>query len=201
MVAVNSTMLALGTPAPSFSLPDPQQHHVELANFAGQPVLVAFICNHCPYVKHVAAQLKCIGDDYQDRIQVIAINSNDFEAYPDDAPAKMADEISARGYAFPYLYDEDQLVARAYTAACTPDFFLFDADHKLYYRGQMDDSRPVRIASGVYDFQTNPATGADLRAAMDALLVELPSPEVQKPSIGCNIKWKPGNEPSYFGGQ
>jgi len=200
VVAVNSTMLALGTPAPAFSLPDTQQKQVSLADFAGRPLLVAFICNHCPFVKHVAAQLKSIGDDYADRLQVVAINSNDVEAFPDDAPAKMAEEKIARGYAFPYLYDADQSVAQAYTAACTPDFFLFDANHRLVYRGQMDSSRPIRIESGVYDFDTNPATGADLRAAMERLLAGQPAPEPQRPSIGCNIKWKPGNEPDYFGG-
>lgn len=198
MVAVNSTMLPLGTPAPDFTLPECGGGQVSLSDFAGKPLLVGFICNHCPFVKHVADQLKALGDDYAGKLQVIAISANDAGAYPDDSPEKMAEEKAARGYAFPYLYDESQAVAQAYTAACTPDFFVFDADHKLAYRGQMDDSRPRRIASGVYDFETNPANAADLRAAIDALVGGEPMPADQRPSMGCNIKWKPGNEPTYF---
>lgn len=198
MVAVNSTMLPLGTRAPEFNLPDTEGHSVSLADFSGQPILVAFICNHCPFVKHVARALKALADQYSDRVSFVAINANDAEAFPDDAPAKMVEEKQRRGYAFPYLFDETQQVARAYTAACTPDFFLFDADHRLYYRGQMDDTRPKRIESGLYDFDTHPATGDDLRLAIESLLAGRPAPEDQLASIGCNIKWRPGNEPDYF---
>lgn len=200
MAAVNSTMMALGSPAPTFKLMGTDGSVVSIDEFSGQPLLVAFICNHCPYVKHVAAQLKKIGDDYNGKVQTIAINSNDVDAYPDDAPDLMKVEKQERGYAFPYLFDADQSVAQAYAAACTPDFYLFDAEHKLFYRGQMDDSRPIRIESGVYDFETTPATGQHLRSAMDALLAGNDRPELQKPSLGCNIKWKPGSEPRYFEG-
>jgi len=196
MVAVHSTMLPLGTPAPGFTLPECGGKQVSLSDFAGTPLLVAFICNHCPFVKHIADQLKALGDDYAGRLQVIAISANDVAAYPADSPEKMVEEKATRGYAFPYLYDESQAVAQAYTAACTPDFFVFDADHKLAYRGQMDDSRPRRIQSGVYDFETNPATASDMRAAIDVLLAGQPMLVEQRPSMGCNIKWKPGNEPA-----
>ena len=149
-----------------------------------------FICNHCPYVKHVADELARLGKDYQSRgVAVVGINSNDAQSYPDDSPAKMADEVRNRGYTFPYLFDPDQSVAQAYKAACTPDFFLFDKHRKLVYRGQLDASRPN---SGV------PVTGEDLRRALDRLLAGEPPLEEQRPSIGCNIKWVPGREPSYF---
>lgn len=193
MVKTASTMLPLGTPAPDFSLPDAEGNTVALGDLADAPaLLVIFMCNHCPYVKHVAAGLADLVREYQRRgVAVVGINSNDVESFPDDAPAKMAREVEYRGYTFPYLYDETQEVAKAYRAACTPDFYVFDRDRKLVYRGQMDSSRPQ---SGV------PVTGADLRAALDAALAGRPIPEEQRPSLGCNIKWKAGNEPEYFGG-
>ena len=185
-------MLPLGTAAPDFSLPDSSGKQVALADFAGVPAyLVIFLCNHCPYVKHVADGLAALAREYQARgVAVIGVNANDADAYPEDTPAKMAEEIALRKYTFPYLYDAHQAVAKAYRAACTPDFYVFDADRKLVYRGQMDDSRPQ---SGI------PVTGRDLRAALDAVLAGRPVATQQKPSLGCNIKWKPGNEPDYFG--
>jgi len=198
MAMVESTMMHLGTDAPDFELPDCCGNTVGKADFAGKPLLVMFICNHCPFVKHVAGQLKSITDEYMPKgVAAVAIMANDVENYPDDSPEKMKREKQQRGYNFPYLYDESQETAKAYTAACTPDVFLFDADHKLYYRGQIDETRPKRIESGVYDFETNPATGKDLRDALDKLLAGEPAPETQYPSAGCNIKWKPGNEPNY----
>jgi peroxiredoxin len=199
MALTPSTMLELGTPAPDFSLPDTDGDTVALDHFRGRPLLVMFICNHCPYVKHVAPQLKRIGDEYGDRVGVVAIQSNDVEHYPDDAPEKMAEEKRERGYSFPYLYDADQSVAKAYTAACTPDFFLFDAQHKLAYRGQLDDTRPHRISSGNYDDRDGAADGRDLRAALDQVLAGGPVTVPQVPSMGCNIKWAPGNAPAYAG--
>ena len=189
-------MMALGTEAPDFTLPNTADGEtVSRAHFASKPLLVMFICNHCPYVKHVAAELARLGKEYQDKgVGIIAISSNDVDNYPDDHPDRMKLEAQQRGYTFPYLYDEDQSVAQAYSAACTPDFFLFDANHKLAYRGQLDDTRPTRISSGNYSNE-NAAHGADLRAALDAVLKgEQPSDD-QKPSMGCNIKWKPGNAP------
>jgi peroxiredoxin len=185
-------MLPLGTQAPDFSLPDPSGKKVALSDFAGKPaLLVIFMCNHCPYVKHVAEGLAKLGRDYQAKgAGVVAISSNDVSTHPGDSPEKMGEEIKSRGYTFPYLYDESQAVAKAYRAACTPDFYVFDKDHKLAYRGQMDASRPD---SGI------PVTGADLRAALDAVLAGKSPSEQQKASIGCNIKWKSGNEPDYFG--
>jgi peroxiredoxin len=185
-------MLPLGTQAPDFSLPDAEGRTVSLADFADGPVLlVMFICNHCPYVKHVAGELAALARQYQQRgVAVVGINANDFAGYPDDAPDKMAEEVQARGYTFPYLVDESQEVAKAYRAACTPDFYVFDKDRKLIYRGQLDDSRPGNDV---------PVTGRDLRAALDAVLAGKPVAETQKSSLGCNIKWKPGNEPDYFG--
>ncbi len=190
MVKTASTMMPLGTEAPDFRLPDYDGNIVSRDDFRGKRgLLVVFMCNHCPFVKHVASELARIADEYQPKgIAVVGINSNDVSGYPDDSPEKMKEEAAQRGYHFPYLYDETQEVAKAYGAACTPDFFLFDDQFRLYYRGQMDDSRP---GSGE-------PTGADLRAALDALLNGQPAPENQKPSIGCNIKWKPGNEPAYF---
>ena len=187
MALTPSNMLPLGTAAPAFSLPDTNGRSVSLSDFAGNPVLVMFICNHCPFVKHVRSGLAALGRDYANRnVGIVAINANDAIGYPDDSPAKMAEEVQNAGYTFPYLYDETQAVAKAYRAACTPDFYLFDSRHKLMYRGQLDDSRP---SNGL------PVTGADLRAALDAVLAGKAPAEVQKPSIGCNIKWKPGNEP------
>lgn len=192
MVATASTMLPLGTKAPDFSLPDFNGKKVSLAQFADAPaVLVVFMCNHCPYVKHVAAGLAQLAKDYQQRgVAVVGINSNDVDSHPDDSPANMAKEAKARDYTFPYLYDATQCVAKAYRAACTPDFYVFDRDRKLVYRGQMDSSRP---GSSV------PVTGQDLRAALDAVLTGKPVPTTQKASLGCNIKWKQGHEPDYFG--
>jgi len=192
MVAVNSEMLPLGTAAPPFSLADADGTLHSLADaFGSRGYLVMFICNHCPFVKHVRQELARIGRDYTGRgIAIFAINSNDAAAYPGDSPAKMKQEARDWGYEFPYLVDRDQSVAKAYHAACTPDFFLFDADRRLVYRGQLDDSRP---SNGL------PVSGRDLRAALDALLAGDAIPADQKPSIGCNIKWKPGNEPPWFG--
>lgn len=191
MVSVPSTMLTLGTPAPAFALPDTDGRTVALADFrATRALLVMFICNHCPYVKHVRHELVRIGHDYGPRgVGIVAISSNDAAAYPDDAPDKMRDEKARVGYPFPYLYDAGQDVAKAYRAACTPDFFLFDRERLLRYRGQLDDSRPKN---------TVPVTGRDLRAALDAVLSGRPIAEEQKPSIGCNIKWRVGEAPEYF---
>ncbi|HOX59524.1 MAG TPA: thioredoxin family protein [Candidatus Paceibacterota bacterium] len=191
MVAVNSTMLPLGTRAPDFRLPDPSGKVVALADFQGAPaLLVVFMCNHCPYVKHIRDGLAKLARDYRPRgVATVGINSNDVANYPADSPVKMAQEAASAGYIFPYLYDETQAVAKAYRAACTPDLYLFDKDQRLVYRGQFDDSRP---GNGI------PVTGKDLRAALDAVLSGRPVAPNQKPSIGCNIKWKPGNEPEYF---
>jgi peroxiredoxin len=186
-----STMLALETTAPDFSLPDTSGKTVSLADFKKAPaLLVMFICNHCPYVKHIRAALAQLGRDYQPRgAAIVAINSNDYTHYPDDSPAAMKAEMKSAGYTFPYLLDENQSVAQAYRAACTPDFFLFDSRQKLVYRGQLDGSRP---GNG------QPVTGTDLRAALDAVLSSKPVAANQKPSMGCNIKWKSGNTPDYF---
>ncbi len=181
MVLTPSTMVALGTRAPDFELPDTGGTMVRRADFEGKPLLVAFICNHCPYVKHIADRFAAVASDLQARgVAVVGINSNDVANYPDDSPERMVEEVALRGYDFPYLFDETQEVARAYHAACTPDFFLYDGEHRLAYRGQMDDSRP---GSGI------PVTGADLLAAAEAVLAGRPI-TVQKPSVGCNIKWK-----------
>ncbi len=192
MVAVPSTMLELGTPAPDFALPDTDGSTVALADFADAPaLLVMFISNHCPYVKHLRGAFADLARDYAPRgVAIVAVMSNDVARYPADAPERMREERQAWGWAFPYLYDETQRVARAYRAACTPDLFLFDGGRRLVYRGQFDDSRP---SNGV------PPTGADLRGALDAVLEGRPVPAEQRPSIGCNIKWKPGNEPEWFG--
>lgn len=196
MVRTASTMLPLGTLAPdfslpNFSLPDNGGKVVSRDDFRNhRGLLVIFMCNHCPYVKHVAPELVRLADEYQPKgIAVVGISSNDAGAYPDDAPDKMKEEAVAQGYRFPYLYDESQQIAQAYKAACTPDFFLFDSDLKLVYRGQLDDTRPK---------QGIPPNGHDLRAALDAVLNSLAIAEPQKPSVGCNIKWKAGAEPTYF---
>jgi peroxiredoxin len=191
VVAVNSTMLPLGTPAPDFRLPDTDGKLVARDDFRDAPgLLVMFICNHCPYVQHIRSGLAAFGRDYRARgLAIVAINSNDVASYQDDSPERMADEKRRVGYTFPYLYDESQAVAKAYHAACTPDFFLFDRDRRLVYRGQFDDSRPSN---------DRPATGADLRAAADAVLGAKPVSGEQRPSIGCSIKWKRGNAPDYF---
>ncbi len=190
MAMTPSTMLPLGTTAPAFSLPDTGGKMVSLSAFRGKPVLLMFLCNHCPFVKHLGAQLAQLGREYQSRsLGIVAINSNDVANYPDDSPEKMKAEAQRVGYPFPYLYDESQAVAKAYRAACTPDFFLFDMEHRLVYRGQFDDSRPGNAL---------PVTGKDLRAAIEATLSGKAVPKDQKPSIGCNIKWKTGQEPDYF---
>jgi peroxiredoxin len=190
MVAVNSTMLPLGTAAPDFRLPDVSGKTVSLADFKGKPLVVMFICNHCPFVKHIRASLAQLGKDYVPRgVAIAAISSNDVDDYPQDGPDKMKAEAKDAGYIFPYLYDESQAVAKAYRAACTPDFYLFAKDHRLVYRGQFDDSRP---SNGL------PVTGESLREAIDATLAGKSAPTHQKPSIGCNIKWKSGDEPDYF---
>jgi len=193
MAATASTMLPLGTKAPDFTLLDANGNTVSLDDFPDAPgVLVMFICNHCPYVRHIQRELAKFGQEYQQKgLGIIAISANDVDAYPDDHPDKMREEVKRVGYTFPYLYDESQEVAKAYRAACTPDFFLFDADHLLVYRGQFDPSRPGNDIA---------VTGGDLKAATDALLQGRTISDEQIPSIGCNIKWKPGNEPDYFAG-
>lgn len=196
MAMTESTMLELGSDAPDFALPDTEGNTVQKSDFAGKPLLVMFICNHCPFVKHVAPELKRLGDDYADKIGIVAISSNDVETHPDDSPENMKQEKAERGYNFPYCYDASQEVAKAYTAACTPDFFLFDENHKLAYRGQLDETRPTRNGPGDYSHDNAPH-GKDLRAAIDAVLQGEKPSEDQKPSMGCNIKWKTGNEPSY----
>jgi peroxiredoxin len=188
MAKTPSTMVPLGTAAPNFRLPDTDGRSVSLQAFRdAKALLVIFMCNHCPFVQHLRGALAQFARDYQSSgLAIVGINSNDVANYPDDRPEKMAEEKTRFGYPFPYLYDETQEVAKAYRAACTPDFFLYDAGHRLAYRGQFDDSRPGNDV---------PISGADLRAAVDALLAAQPISAQQKPSIGCNIKWKPGNEP------
>jgi len=178
-----STMVPLGSPAPDFQLPDTDGKIVRLADLSSAPaLLVAFICNHCPYVKHVRSAFAQLAREYQAKgVAIVGISSNDAVAYPDDSPARMKEEKAAAGYVFPYLYDESQDVAKAYKAACTPDFYVYGADGKLAYRGQMDASRP---GNG------KPNDGADLRAALDAVLAGKQPAGQQWPSIGCNIKWK-----------
>lgn len=190
MARTPSTMLALGTPAPGFSLPDYDGRQHALCDFAASPaLLVAFICNHCPFVRHLRVEFAAFAREYQLRgLAVVAINSNDIEAYPQDGLDAMRAEAAELGYVFPYLLDATQAVAKAYRAACTPDFFLFDATRRLVYRGQFDDSRPGT---------QRPVTGADLRAAVDALLAGRPPVAEQRPSLGCNIKWRRGHEPAY----
>jgi peroxiredoxin len=187
-----STMLPLGTKAPEFKLPDTNGKIVSSGDFQNaQALLVVFMCNHCPYVKLIRAGLAELGRDYQSRgVAMVGINSNDTVKYPADNAAQMKLEVEAAGYTFPYLLDETQEVAKAYRAACTPDIFLFDAQQKLVYRGQFDSSRP---GNG------QPVTGRDIRAALDAVLAGKAVAATQTPSIGCNIKWKPGNAPDYFG--
>ena len=193
MALVASTMLALGTEAPDFSLPEPATGEtVSLSRFEGaRGVLVVFLSNHCPFVKHLADHFAGLTAEYQARgVAVVGINANDVANYPDDSPEKMVDEVAKRGYTFPYLFDESQEVAKAYRAACTPDFFLFDADRRLVYRGQYDGSRPSLDV---------PVTGEDLRAAMEAVLGDGAPAAEQVPSVGCNIKWRAGEEPGWFG--
>ena len=186
MAKTASTMLPLGTPAPDFALPDTVSGQtVSYADIAGsKATLVMFICNHCPFVKHVLDELVRLGHDYgKPEVGIVAISSNDVHGYPQDRPERMKELAESRNFAFPYLYDEPQNTARAYGAACTPDFYVFDADQRLAYRGQLDDSRP---GNGT------PVTGRDIRAALDALLAGASVSQDQKPSIGCNIKWRSG---------
>ena len=193
-MAATSTMLDLGTEAPDFSLPDSVSGEVvSLADLSDRKaLLVMFICNHCPYVKHIREGLARFASDYAEAsLGIVAISSNDIDEYPSDSPVAMAEEAETYGYTFPYLYDEDQSVAKSYTAMCTPDFFLFGPDRKLVYRGRFDESRPD---SGI------PVTGGDLRAAVDAVLAGDEVSEDQHPSMGCSIKWRPGNAPAYFNG-
>jgi peroxiredoxin len=190
MTATPSTMLALGTPLPAFRLPDLDGRLVSPDDFRDAPaLLIAFICQHCPFVRHIRHEFARVTREYQARsLAVIAINSNDVEEFPQDGPEGMRQESREAGYRFPYLFDESQEVAKAFRAACTPDLCLFDAARRLVYRGQFDGSRPRNTVT---------VTGNDLRAACDAVLEGRPLPVVQTPSIGCNIKWKPGNEPHY----
>ena len=191
MVKTASTMQRLGSQAVDFSLVNVDGQTVSLANFAdAKGLLVMFICNHCPFVKHVADEMAKLGHEYLPQgLAIVGINSNDTSKHPDDSPEQMIHEAELRGYPFPYLFDETQEVAQAYRAACTPDFFLYDANQKLVYRGQLDASRP---GNGI------PVTGEDLRAAIDTVLAGKMPPEKQTPSIGCNIKWKDGMAPEYF---
>ena len=186
-----STMLDLATTLPSFTLPDFNGRTVSDTDFTGsRALLVAFICKHCPFVKHIRAEFARFAKEYEAKgLKVVAIASNDTKEFPEDGPEGMKQEAAEAGYTFPYLFDEKQRVARAFRAACTPDLFLFDGDRRLAYRGQFDGSRPKNNV---------PVSGADLRAAADAVLAGTPAPATQKPSIGCNIKWSPGNEPEYF---
>ncbi len=192
MARTPSTMLSLGVDAPSFELIEPKTgQYISISQFSGRPVMVMFICNHCPYVLHIIQKLTEVADTYtHEGVQFVAINSNDVINYPDDSPEKMVEFSATYQFNFPYLYDESQEVAKAYRAACTPDLFLFDNDHKLVYRGQFDDSRPRNDA---------PVSGNDLTDALKALIAGFPVPEDQKPSLGCNIKWRAGNAPEYFG--
>lgn len=194
MVKTASTMLPLGTKAPAFSLPNVDGKTVSLGDFAGaKGLLVMFICNHCPFVKHLRTALAAFGREYQAKgLAVVGISSNDVATHPDDGPEQMKAEAKSAGYTFPYLYDATQAVAQEYKAACTPDFFLFNGDMALVYRGQFDNSRPNN---------GKPVTGADLRTAADRVLSGQPPLIEQRPSIGCNIKWIAGSEPEYFTGQ
>lgn len=193
MVKTLSTMLELGTAAPDFTLPDVVSGQViSLDTFTGKKaLLVMFICRHCPFVKHIEQELARIGKDYGDKeVGIVAISSNDAESFPEDSPSSLKEMADKLGFRFPFCYDESQETAKAYAAACTPDFYLFDEARRLVYRGQLDDSRPGNNI---------PVTGKDLRAALDAVVTGQPVEQNQRPSIGCNIKWKDGNEPEYFG--
>jgi len=193
MARTASTMLDLGTKAPDFQLPDTVSGEtISLADFAGKKaLLVMFICRHCPFVKHIQDELARLGKDYIPQgLGIVAISANNVANHPDDAPEKLKEMAQELGFNFPFCYDETQETAKAYTAACTPDFFLFDEDHKLVYRGQLDDSRPGNDL---------PVNGKDLRAAIETVLARKEVESNQKPSLGCNIKWKPGNEPDYYG--
>lgn len=190
-MAVTSQMLPIGTSLPTFKLPDVRTGRmVASSDLSGKPAVIAFICNHCPYVKHIRSELAAFGRECAEvGVGLVAISSNDVATYPDDGPEPMAAEARDHGYVFPYLFDDDQTVAQQFRAACTPDFYLFDAAGLLVYRGQFDDSRP---SNG------KPVTGRDLRDARDAVLAGRTPSTDQRPSIGCNIKWKKGHEPDYF---
>jgi thiol-disulfide isomerase/thioredoxin len=194
MARIESTMMDLGTAALDFSLPDTKTGNtVSKKDFEDndKPLLVMFICNHCPFVQHLKSEITNLAKEYGDSVDIVAISSNNAESHPQDGPEEMKKDAEQHDYPFPYLYDESQEVAKAYSAACTPDFFLFDGDHKLVYRGQFDHSRPGKEL---------PVTGRDLRMVIDQTLSGNKVQSDQKPSVGCNIKWKPGNEPEYFGG-
>lgn len=185
-----STMLELGTPAPDFALPDTAGHSVSLTDYAGKPLLVVFSCNHCPYVLHILEKFVDLVRQFQQQgLSVVMINANDVSSFPEDSPEKMRALADQYQFSFPYLFDDSQHIARAYRAACTPDFFLFDQSHQLYYRGQFDNARPGNA---------EPVTGQDLSRAVEQLIQGRDAPEQQLPSLGCNIKWKAGNEPDYF---
>lgn len=190
MTVTPSQMISLGTPAPDFNLPDTKGNIVSLSDFKQAPaLLIIFMCNHCPFVKHVLSHLVKLIEEYQSKgVAAVGISASDVENFPDDSPEKMAQKATEAGFTFPYLYDEAQQVAKAYHAACTPDFFLYDKERKLVYRGQMDDSRPGNDV---------PVTGSDLVVALEAVLKGEKAPQNQRPSMGCNIKWKKGNEPDY----
>ncbi|MCL7928251.1 MAG: thioredoxin family protein [marine benthic group bacterium] len=193
MAETPSTMLALGTPVPTFQLEDAVSGRIVSGTDYGgsRALLVMFICNHCPFVKHVVGELGRLGEDYLSRgVGIVAINSNDVRLYPQDGPERMKELADGEGWGFPFLLDDTQEVAKKFRAACTPDFFLFGSDGRLAYRGQLDDSRPRN---------GRPVTGRDLRAALDAVLEDRPVPEPQVPSVGCNIKWTTGNAPNYYG--
>ncbi len=192
MARTPSTMLELGVKAPYFELPEPGADRVvSIERFYARPLAVMFICNHCPYVLHIIEKLSEVADEFGKKgVQFVAINANDVSLYPDDSPEKMVELSQQYAFSFPYLFDETQAIAKAYRAACTPDLFLFDNDHQLVYRGQFDDARPRN---------EEPVTGRDFIDALKALISGLPVPHEQKPSLGCNIKWKEGNEPEYFG--
>ncbi len=194
MATTSSTMLPLGTKAPHFELTNAVDgRSLTLDDFSGSAaLLVMFICNHCPYVQHIRSELGRLARDYMPQgLAIAAVNSNSVETHPQDGPSHMREMAMAEGWKFPYLYDDSQAVAKSYRAACTPDFFLFDVDRRLVYRGQLDESRPSNLV---------PVTGQDLRGAIEAVLRGRSPPEKQVPSMGCNIKWRPGNEPDYWGG-
>lgn len=197
MVMTASNMMDLGSSAPDFNLKNTEDGNTQLSDFKGAKALaIFFICNHCPFVIHLAPALAKLADEYQAKgIKFVAINSNDTKEYPADSFDKMIEEKALRGYNFPYLFDEDQSAAKAYDAACTPDIYLFDENQKLVYRGQFDSTRPYRISSGNYDDRNGKASGEDLAAAMDAVLAGEQVNSEQVASIGCNIKWQAGNEP------
>ena len=196
MALTESSMISLGTPLPDFRLPDTDGTYYSSDDFLDRPLLVMFICNHCPYVKHIANELALLSRDYaQARLGMVAIQSNDIDQYPDDRPELMHAEKEKRDYRFPYLFDESQQVAKEFQAICTPDFFLFGSDHRLVYRGRLDETRPNRIASGVYDSTGQEPHGRDLREAIKATIEGSSVNSHQFPSVGCNIKWKVSGTP------